>query len=253
MKYFLIILITLSCFSCRKNTDPYPYTFFSIKNYDGTEVEDLAEYVEDNDTIAILEFLHDNPTVSIDTKDKYFGYSLLMWAVFNHRYEAFHCLLNQGADPNFVGEYKKETPLLQSFCYYGSSWDEDSYKIDTRYCKELLEKGADPNFGHAIHKAAGRNLEYVQNLIEYGADYNSTYDGQSPADKAIILCQPEIAEYLIIEKKALLYDRPFWKNWDVVADPKFAPSKKRILDYLKDHPEQLKYQKTKKIVKDSVQ
>lgn len=241
MKYYLIILITLSCLSCKNNNTPYPYTFYSTNNYDETAVEDLAKYVKKNDTIAILEFLHENPTVSIDTKDKYFGSSLLMFAIFNGKYEAFHCLLNHGADPNFVSNYQNVAPLYFATTYCGTQ-----YERDARYCKELLEKGANPNYGNVIHEAVGRELDYVKMLVEHGADYNTKYYGQSPADDAITLCQPTIAEYLIIEKKALLYNRPFWKNWDSNENPIFASSKKRILDYLKEHPEQLKNRKTKK-------
>lgn len=257
MKYLQIALIAFVCFSCKKSNDPYPYTFHSIKNYDDTEVEVLAKYVKKNDTISIVEFLKDNPNVSIDTKDRYFGYSLLMWAIYNHKYEAFHCLLNHGANPNFIGEYNKETPLLQSFCYYGSSWDKKSYEIDIRYCKELLEKGANPNYGYAIHEAVARDLEYVKLLIEYGADFNTKYYGRSPADDAIIQIMPEIAEYLIIEKKALIYNHPFWKSWEGYEDSKFASSlassRKRIINYLKEHPEQLMYNKATKNNKDSIQ
>ena len=234
MKKYLIIFIILSCFSCKNNNAPYPYTFYSTDNYDKTAVENLAKYVKKNDTIAILKFLNENPTVSIDTKDKYFGSSLLMFAIFNGKYEAFHCLLNHGADPNFVSDYRNVTPL-----YFASRYCGPQYERDTRYCKELLECGANPNYGYVIHEAVGRELEYVKILVEYGADYNVIYNGRSPADDAIILCQPEIAEYLIIEKKALLYNFPFWKNWEGIDNPIFASSKKRILHYLKEHQEQL--------------
>ena len=47
--------------------------------------------------------------------------------------------------------------------------------------------------------------------------------------------------YLILEKKALLYNHPFWKNWNSNENPIFASTKKKILDYLKEHPEQLIY------------
>ena len=86
MKKYLIIFIILSCFSCKKNNVSYPYTFFSTKNYNGTSVEKLAKYVKKNDTIAILDFLHDNPTVSIDTKDKFFGSSLLQYLTGNMKH-----------------------------------------------------------------------------------------------------------------------------------------------------------------------
>ena len=236
MKKYLIILIILSCFSCKNNNAPYPYTFYSTDNYDKTAVENLAKYVKKNDTIAILKFLNENPTVSIDTKDKYFGSSLLMFAIFNGKYEAFHCLLNHGADPNFVSDYRNVAPL-----YFATRYCGPHYESDYRYCKELLEKGANPNYGYVIHEAVSNELEYVKFLVEFGADYNVKYYGRSPADDAIIYCQPQIAEYLILEKKALLYNRPLWNNWESNKNPIFASSKKKILNYLKKHPEQLEY------------
>ncbi len=237
----IFILIMGVCFSCRGNDNPYPYTFFSTRNYEGTLVEDLAKHVKKNDTIAIIEFLRKNPTVSIDTKDKFFGSSLLMFAIYNGQYEAFHCLLHHGANPNFVADYRKETPLYLAAGYCGPQ-----YESNPIFCKELLEHGADPNYGYVIHRAAGSELEYVKVLVEYGANYNTKYYGRSPADDAIILCQPEIAVFLIIEKKALLYNPPFWKNWDGTGNSQFASLKKKIVNYLKSHPEQLMYRMANK-------
>lgn len=247
MKYLQIILIALVCFSCKKSNDPYPYTFHSIKNYDGTAVEELAKYVKKNDTIAIVEFLNNNPKVSIDTKDRYFGHSLLMFAIYNGKYESFHCLLNHGADPNLIGDYGKRTPL-----YFAATYCSSQYEQDSRYCKELLEKNADPNFGDIIHEAVATEFEYVKLLIDYGADYNTKHYGCSPADDAIIQVQPEIAKFLIIEKKALLYNEPFWRSWDGIENSRFTTAKKEILNYLKEHPEQLMYNKAMKNIKDSI-
>ena len=119
--------------------------------------------------------------------------------------------------------------------------------------QRIVEKGANPNCGYIIHEAVARELEYVKLLIDYGADYNTKYYGRSPANDAIIQVQPEIARFLIIEKKALLYEEPFWRSWDGIKDPKFSTAKKEILDYLKEHPEQMMYHKTKKNTKDSIQ
>ena len=253
MKYLLVLFTVICLSSCKKDTKgPYPYTFYSIKNYDDTGVEKLAKYVKKNDTIAIVEFLKDNPNVSIDTKDRYFGHSLLMFAIFNGKYEAFHCLLNHGADPNLISDYRKHTPL-----YFAATYCGPKYERDARYCKELLEKGANPNYCYVIHEAVAMDLEYVKLLIEYGADFNTKYYGRSPADDAIIQIMPEIAEYLIIEKKALIYNHPFWKSWEGYEDSKFASSlassRKRIINYLKEHPEQLMYNNTKMNTKDSIQ
>lgn len=244
MKKIIIFLMVLLCIACKESDDPHPYTFYSTKNFNGTDVEKLAKYVKRNDTTAIVKFLEKNPDISIDTRDKYFGASLLMWAVYNHKYKSFHCLLNRGADPNFES-YEHDTPLLLSFSLYGLAIFDSSWEYDTRYCKELLEHGADPNKNLAIHDAACKDLRFVKMLIKYGADYNVKNDnkedlnyGSSPADYAILQSQPEIAEYLIIEKKALLYKTPLWSTWEI-SDPKFSATQKKIIEYLKQHPEQL--------------
>ena len=236
MRQLLFILVLIFCMSCKnKSTERYPYTFYSIKNYDGTAVEKLARMVRKNDTVKILKFLADNPSVSIDTRDKYFGYSLLMWAIFNHKYEAFHCLLNHGANPNFVGIYHRETPLYLAAGYCGPN-----YERDFRYCKELLEHGADPNMKNVIKKAVARDLDYTKILVEFGADYNCKIDRHSPAEWAIIFQQKDIAEYLIIQKKAILYNKPYFKCWNI-EDSAIVASKNRIEKYLNIHSEQRKY------------
>ena len=232
--YFFIMLLCIACTN-RNSKDPYPYTFKSIKNFNGTAVEKLSRHVKDNDTLAIISFLKDNPSVSIDTKDKYFGHSLLMWTIYNGKYEAFHCLLNNGANPNFVGNYRHETPLYLASQYFGHD-----YETDARYCKELLEHGADPNKFNPLEEAVVNDLEYTKLLIEYGADYDKKNGKDSYANMAIIQCKDDIAEYLIIEKKAVLYSAPYFDFWNL-KDPRVALIKKKIEDYLNCHPEQLKY------------
>lgn len=227
----------LQCIACTNNSskNPYPYTFKSVKNFNSTAVEKLSQYVKDNDTLSIVRFLKDNSSISIDTKDRYFGSSLLMWAIYNGKYEAFHCLLNHGANPDFESDYRHETPL-----YFASQYINEDYEPDARYCKELLEHGADPNKHNPLEEAVTTNLEYTKLLIEYGADYNKKIGGESYANMAIIQCKDDIAEFLIIDKKAVLYSAPYFDFWNL-KDPRVALVKKKIEDYLNCHPEQLKY------------
>ncbi len=237
MKQILFVLIMLQFLTCTDKSpkDHYPYTFKSIKNFNGTPVEKLSRHVKNNDTLSIISFLKDKPTISIDTKDKYFGYTLLMWAIYNGKYEAFHCLLEHGANPNFEGEYGKETPLCLASTYIDSD-----YERDARYCKELLEHGADPNKYNPLKDAVIEDIEYTKLLVEYGANYNKRVGGDSYANLAIIQCKYDIAEFLIIEKKAVLYSAPFYDFWDL-KDPNVVLRKKQIEEYLNKHPEQLKY------------
>ena len=241
MLFFIMTSCVINAFvlvSCVGSDTQYPYTFYSIKVFDDTDVEELARYVKKNDTIKIRQFLRDNPDVDIDTRDQYFGSSLLMWAIFNDKYESFHCLLQCGANPNFRNHYHLKTPLV-----YASEAIDDNYNYDVRYCKELLEHGADVNVndGEPIINATWRCLPYVKVLVEYGADLTVGKDVNcSPANHAIIHLHPDIAEYLIIEKKTVLYKEPSFKNW--INDPEMEKSKKRIQDYLEKHPEQKCYE-----------
>lgn len=248
----LLLIIPMTCSNADKD---YPYTFFSTKNYDGTAVEELVGYVKENDTLKIVQFLSDHKDVDIDTPDKYFGYSLLMWAIFNSRYEAFHCLINHGANVSFKGGYLGHTPLYMAVEYVSPD-----YEHDPRYCKELLEHGANPNEevdeSYPINAAVARDLEYTKLLVEYGADLTVGKYYQSPADLAIIYAEADICVYLICEKGAVLYNEPQFNNWildiktlgknpsddDLQYLKKSISARNKILNYLKQHSDQMQLQ-----------
>lgn len=235
MRYTIILLFSiLAIVSCHNSDDKYPYTFYTPKNYDDTDVEKLARYVLDNDTVSIVRFLKENPDVDIDTRDKYFGASLLMFAIFNDQYEAFHCLLEHGADPNFQCYYQNETALN-----YACQQIDDDYHHDSRFCKELVEHGADVNKQEPIMDACMKSLEDTKLLVEHGADLAIGKEyGCSPADMAIIQTKPEIARYLVCEVGGILYKEPTYSCW-LEDDIEAMEIKKYIEDYLANHPEQL--------------
>lgn len=228
---FLFLLIFTV--SCNNSDDKYPYTFYTPKNYDDTDVEKLARYVKDNDTVSIVSFLKENPDVDIDTRDKYFGATLLMFAIFNDQYEAFHCLLEHGADPNFQSFYQNITPLN-----FACLQIDDDYKHDTRFCRELVEHGADVNKNEPIMDACHRSLEDTKLLVERGADLTvGKRYACSPADEAIIQVKPKIAKYLICEVGVILYQEPRFRSWETEGCEAME-IKKEIEDYLAKHPEQ---------------
>ncbi len=235
MRYTIILLFSiLAIVSCHNSDDKYPYTFYTPKNYDDTDVEKLARYVLDNDTVSIVRFLKENPDVDIDTRDKYFGASLLMFAIFNDQYEAFHCLLEHGADPNFQCYYQNETALN-----YACQQIDDDYHHESRFCKELVEHGADVNKQEPIMDACMKSLEDTKLLVEHGADLAIGKEyGCSPADMAIIQTKPEIAKYLVCEACGILYKEPTYSCW-LEDDIEAMEIKKYIEDYLANHPEQL--------------
>ena len=246
MKYTITFLLSiLLIVSCHNSDDKYPYTFYTPKNYDDTDVEKLARYVKDNDTVSIVRFLNENPDVDIDTRDKYFGASLLMFAIFNDQYEAFHCLLEHGADPNFQNSYRSETPLN-----FACQQIDDDYHHDSRFCKELVEHGADVNKQEPIMDACMMSLEDTKILVEHGADLTvGKRYASSPANEAILHVKPRIAKYLVCEVGGILYDEPYFRFWENEEGHEAMEIKKYIEDYLANHPEQIHIIKLKSIVK----
>lgn len=229
--HFLVIIILVFLCSCNKSKDPYPYTFYRIENFYGTDVEDLAEMVRNNDTIKMHSYIMHHPDLDIDTHDRYFGYSLLMWAIFNDKYEAFLFLLKHGADANFQGKYHNETPLVKAAkkCIP----DNEQY---CKYCLELVRYGADVNKREPILKGVGRGIGHVRVLVENGADLTVGKGTNSPGDLAILYGDPVVAEYLICEHNAVLYNEPYYKFWD--EDNKESNKiRERITKHLEEHPE----------------
>ena len=79
-----------------------------------------------------------HPNVDIDAEsDTFYGASLLIYAIFNNKYEATEALLRNGADPNFV-DRNGETPLSTSM-YHNEDGKENKYIL------LLLKHGANPN------------------------------------------------------------------------------------------------------------
>lgn len=99
-------------------------------------------------------------------------------------------------------------------------------------------------------------MKYTKLLVEYGADLTVGKYNQSPADLAIIYAEADISVYLICEKGAVLYNEPRFNNWildikklgknpsadDLQYLKKNISARNKILNYLKQHGDQMQLQ-----------
>ncbi|HSG96858.1 MAG TPA: ankyrin repeat domain-containing protein [Woeseiaceae bacterium] len=108
----------------------------------------------------------------IDAVDPKNGFTPLLWAVFKGHDEIVGLLLENGADPNVVGQ-RGETALLVAAMEKAPP---ETYSL-------LLEHGADPNYQDGsgssalMYAALYAPIETVQALLDAGADPDLETDG----------------------------------------------------------------------------
>lgn len=98
------------------------------------------------------------------------GTTALMAAAAAKRLAVIDLLLQRGANPNAKDSY--DTSALGETVAMG--WDEGSLR--------LLEAGADPEIGYALHTACSVRPSMVQALLHAGADPNRVIDSQNAPD-----------------------------------------------------------------------
>ena len=221
-------------------------TLYDISIYDNTDVEKLALYVANEDTLNIHRLIAENKGLNIDSPDPILGKSLLMWSIFNGKYNSFAALLKQKANPNFVSKKDGKTPLIMSVNYVNND-----YMPDDRFLKDLLSYGANPQlitcdsvnhvYVNPIYEAS-IHLQYIKDLIEIcGVDPNYSLDGVSIVEVAVIQEKLDVLHYLVVEKNAKIdgvtktfgkYKRPlidFVKDWKYPIGSKEYKMKNDIL------------------------
>ena len=134
LKNFLII-ISILLISCGQHR-----TVSDVSIFENTKVEELATLVAKEDTLGIISYMKRHSDINIDEEDSYFGITLLMWSIYNDKYNSFIELLKHGADPNFISKNSGETPLI----YATNFISERGY--DNRYIIELLKNVTEGRF-----------------------------------------------------------------------------------------------------------
>lgn len=205
MKIKLILLFY--CLSFLQSCAQKELTMYDVELFKNTPIWLLAKAVDSQDTIKIQNLIKEDK-LYIDYQDPIFDRSLLMWSIFNGKYESFKKLLSLGANPNIVSKYDGETPMTYASNYF------KNYKIDSRYLKDLLKAGGNPELVtfnkennnvpvEAIYYAVTTSLEYTKLLIDAGVDVNhKTGNYSSILESAILQEKIDIVYYLVEEKGA---------------------------------------------------
>lgn len=106
----------------------------------------------------------------VNAVDSEFGRPALMYAIFNENKDMFQFLLEKGANPNKMADFR------------------GSYFSPLMVCAMM----------NSYKKASKAQKEMAQILIEKGADINATdHHGRTALVLSIYYCQPEMAELLI--------------------------------------------------------
>lgn len=194
---YILYLSMFLIYSCLDFQDTSNIRITDYRKYETTPIAELANSVDEGDTVNINQFLKTNPNF-IDYQEPYHRMSLLMMTIQNQRRatfpysmicdnencglsinqgqrNSFLCLLNNGASTEITNAYG-ETPLLMACaCDY----------YDAVFVKDLINHGADVNYilpekyadrlgnSTALQNAIRcRNMECIKLLLENGADVN---------------------------------------------------------------------------------
>lgn len=178
-----------------------------VRIFEDTPVWAVALAIRDNETAKVKQLLLGKPDSILNVREKYYGQSLLNWAVYRDNLNSVEILAELGADPNL-----KSNDSTSAIIHAAN-------KNETSYLKLLLEHGGDPNSVADINKpqdlrtplmaASFKSLENVKLLIEAGTDPNFIYRskrgniGGENIQSALIYAfrgnKIDIVRYLIID------------------------------------------------------
>lgn len=181
-----------------------------VRVFENTPVWEVALAIRDQDNAKVKKLLKGKPLSFINFKEKYYGQSLLNWAVYRDNYESAKILVEAGADPNL-----KRNDSTSAVIHAAD-------KIETSdYLKLMLKYGGDPNtvadidapqhLRTPLMAAAFKRLENVKILVNAGADPNFIYKmkrgniGGEIIQSALIYAfygkRIDVVEYLLVETK----------------------------------------------------
>lgn len=216
--FLILVLIASSCY----DSGNHRKTFYERDVFDSTSVEVLSKYVDRDDFEAVDQYIRTHKNLDIDTGDRIFNCSLLDYAIFNGKYDAFRALLNHGANPNHTSSIG-ENPLYFAV-RYRKRW---TLSPDSRYVSELLDYGADPDTVTCTDDSSSffcpvvdaDCLDYLRVLIEKGgANPDVQYKGRSALSNAIIQGRMDMVYYLVCKCNAdmnLTYDDSYLTEGDL--------------------------------------
>lgn len=212
---FLLFISSTSCLSDKKG--------YEFSNFKDTPLEELANYVKNNDIDAIKDFAKEK-RIDLNYKEPIYNQTLLSLAIANNKKAAFIKLLELGADPNAIlGSANNSSPLTLAI--------EKQRNCDLFYIENLLKHGADPNLcinpaddaffyeTYPLFVAVGKGvngdecLDVIKTLIKYGADINvcnPKSTNKNYCEGVISLCISyscmDFLKFFVIEKKIKIPD-----------------------------------------------
>jgi uncharacterized protein len=164
---YLIVLSLLS--NCNPVSQERP-TGRDVRIFKDTPVWEAAFAIRDNDTVKLKKVLQGKPKSILEYKEKFYGQTLLNWAVYRDDYNSAKELVELGSDPN-IKSYDSTTAVIHA-----------ADKLESSYLKLLLDNGGNPNTIADIDKpqhlrtplmaASYKSLANVRLLINAGADPN---------------------------------------------------------------------------------
>jgi ankyrin repeat protein len=206
MKYFSLAVLILGTSCMGQKEKPLGRDALIFKD---TPVWEVALAIKDNDTARVRELLTSKPKSIIDFKEKYFGQTLLNWAVYSDKYIPAKILLEHGANPNIKAS-DSTTAVINA-----------ADKPTSDYLKLVLKHGGDVNTIANIDSpqrirtpliaASAHNLESVKLLIDLGANANyirrsrrGNIGGENVESALIAACltgKIDIVKYLLMDVK----------------------------------------------------
>lgn len=199
--FFLLIAVTFFC-SCGQMNYQEP-ALYNVNTFP-LEYRELIMCVNKEDTLGIINTVKEN-NLNVNFKDPEYKISILKWAIANRKYYSCKALLELGANPNQADSNDYVPPVTTA-----AGITETSV-----YLKLLLEHRGNPNIITKKEKgdvqyteatplcaAASARLESVKLLIDHGADINLSAYGILPLTTALIAQKIDIAEFMIVDRKA---------------------------------------------------
>lgn len=247
-------MVTTTFVRCQEDNVLPEYRF---SNYKDTPLSKLAEAVRDNDTIEIKNLIKKND-FDINYKEPNYGLDLLILSIANDKKEAFHTLINCGANVNSVcGKDFKTTPLLTAILFsencntfYVENLVKNNcnvnYKLNNGMINDVIHNQEFPLFESISKLSNGKRCTNLSKLlIENGANiYEKCYtypfeEENNIIDYCITFKNVELLLYLFEERNMKIPEEIDFETMDGIKKINF-------LEYIKSKEFEFYYHEAKK-------
>ncbi len=220
MKY--ILLITVLLYSCSNKI------ISRDNDYKNTPLEEVINYANKNDTLAIKSIFKKNPDlINYPNNINDTIQPIIFWAIKERNIDFLKFLIKNNANVNVL-DYNRYSPLLYYLQYPDNEMNFKIIKLlvdngaDVNYIREAIDDGKDFNnssfFALQFLTRSKGNLHIIKYLVENGANVNIeshsyVWDNRKLYYNPVIAAMsfPEYLEYYIIDKKASI-DFNYGKN-----------------------------------------